>query len=273
MNAVDAVEQQLRHATRRRYRRHRSIGRRLTAAAVAVVVVAAVLVIAARNDERLPGDERPATRHDARSSATWTPVLGDDHRGHATISRDPVPPDELAALAILRRPPTAADRSPQVRALLRFLGSDAGTGVRVDAIRLLARHGDRVTVLVPIKRYGKPYRGLLRSTTVIVDALCVMSTLPDKVSGNPPPGAHLGGGVGGTCGILTDLVRRGIGWPGPPFGLVPDGVATVQLRVRGGKTVNAPVRNNVYDLTRQTNLFAIQPPRWLDKNGQRIHQP
>jgi len=75
------------------------------------------------------GDERPQ-----RPAATWTPVLGDARRGHASISRSPVPAAQLRELAVLRRRPTAADRSPVVRSLLRkrgiepYLLSVRGTG-------------------------------------------------------------------------------------------------------------------------------------------------
>ncbi len=78
-----------------------------------------------------------------------------------------------------------------------------------------------------------------------------------------------GGTAGGTCGTFADLYRHGhIGWPGPPFGLVPDGVANVKLRVRGGRTITAPVRGNVYAV--DDDVVAIQPPRWFDVSGHEI---
>ena len=201
-----------------------------------------------------PNDERPAT---PAPGAAWTPVLGDARRGHATISRSPVPPEQLEAFAILRRAPTSADRSPAVRELLSYLGAEAH-GVRVDAVRLLAQHGKRTTILVPMAPR---------------DVLCVLATTIAR--GNPPPGTPPAGspnGAGMTCATLAELRRRGyVGWPWPPFGLVPDGVASVKLRVRGGRTITAPVRNNVYDLTDLGDaVFAIQPPRWFDVNGRAI---
>jgi hypothetical protein len=88
-----------------------------------------------------------------------------------------------------------------------------------------------------------------------LDALCLVTTVS--------------GGAGGTCGTFAELYQhRHIGWPGPPFGLVPDGVASVKLRVHGGRTITAPVRNNAYDVPE--GGFAIQPPRWLDAKGREI---
>jgi hypothetical protein len=249
VSAIDTLERQLRDSARRRPRRRRGLW---LVPAIAAAAVAALLLLRAP----APNDERPATP----PAPTWTPVLGDARRGHATISREPVPPEQLRAFAVLRRAPTAADRSPAVRALLRYLGRETH-GVRVDAIRLLSRRGDRLVILVPMDQLDRP---------VMRDPLCVMETV--VIRGNPPPGtppAGSPGGAGETCRTLPDLRRHGyLGWPGPPFGLVPDGVATVKLRVRGGRTITAPVRGNVYDVPDAG--FAIQPPRWFDVNGREI---
>lgn len=122
-------------------------------------------------------------------------------------------------------------------------------GVRIDAVRVLARRGGQTTILIPAERL----RGMRGSP---LDVLCVVSGVD-------------GGGAGGTCGTYADLYTHGhIGWPGPPFGLVPDGVASVKLRVRGGRTITAAVRNNVYSV--DEDVVAIQPPVWIDANGRRI---
>jgi hypothetical protein len=235
VSAFDVLERQLRESAQRRHRSWRGLW------LVPAIAAAAAVLLVLREPER--NDERPATP----PAATWTPVLGDARRGHASISRSPVPAAQLRELAVLRRRPTAADRSPVVRSLLRYLGRESWHGVRVDAVRLLVRHGSQATILVPVERLeGRP--GMR-------DALCLMS--------GPA------GGAGGTCGTLADLHKHGyVGWPGPPFGLVPDGVATVKLRVRGGRTITAPVRHNVYDV--RDGGFALQPPLWLDSDGHEI---
>ncbi len=239
MSALDTLERQLRDSARRRRRRTL----RLMPAVVALVAAAALFaVLLPRGPE--PSDERPATP----PAPTWTP------RMNASISRSPVPAEQLAALAILRRAPAPADRSPAVRQLLGIIGHEGMSGVRVDAVRMLAQRGSRLTILVPIVSLSRPpWR----------DVLCLYTTTLAR--GKPA-------GAGGTCRTFADLRRHGyLGWPGPPFGLVPDGVASVKLRVRGGKTITAPVRNNVYDLTHLGDgVFAIQPPLWLDANGHEI---
>ena len=251
MSAFDVLERQLRDSARRPPRWPRALWfvPALAAAVLALLVLRAPA----------PDDERPATR----SAATWTPVLGDAHRGYASISRSSVPYDQLREFAVLRRAPTAADRSPAVRELLRYLSDGGWEGVRVDAVRLLARHGKLTTILVPVERLtgrrGAPF-----------DVLCVMQTA--VVRGNPPPGTPPAGsvsGAGSACGTLDDIHKHGyIGFTIPALGLVPDGVASVRLRVRGGGTVTAPVRNNVYAL--EDGVFPIQPPVWLDANGREI---
>jgi hypothetical protein len=230
VSAFDVLERQLRDSARHSRRRRA----RLVPAVVAVAAASALIgVLLPRGPAA--DDERDATR----PLATWTPQI------RATISRSPLPPDQLEALAILRRRPTAADRSAAVRRLLRQ-GSQGMRGVRVDAIRLLAPRGAQTTILVPAERLA--YR---RGSPL--DVLCVVSGLDGR-------------GSGGTCGTFADLHQHGyIGWPGPPYGIVPDGVASVKLRVRGGRTITAPVRDNVYVV--DEDVFAIQPPVWLDVNG------
>src|SRR6185503_873372 len=101
------------------------------------------------------------------------------------------------------------------------------------------------------------------------DALCLVQT--SVIKGNPPPGTPRAGSIAGAgviCRTTADLRDGHVSWPAPPFGLVPDGVAAVKLRIRGGRTIVAPVGNNVYDLTEMGDAaVAIQPPRYLDADG------
>ena len=114
------------------------------------------------------------------ATAPWSPILGNDGHGHPTTATAAVPPDELAALSVLRRPQTAADRSPRVDAMLTVLSPDVNTGVHLDAIRVLATPANAIAVLVPIDRdvtnapaYGGP-------ATATANVLCLFST------GRPP---------------------------------------------------------------------------------------
>jgi len=238
VSAFDVLERQLRDSARRRRTPRR---RRLVPAVVALAAVAAVLVLLPpRPEAPNPSDERVVTPSPAPTTAPR------DDRRLPPASHRPVPADQLAAFAILRRPPTAADRSPAVRELLRTVPATEVRGVHIDAVRVLAKRGKYLTLLVPMERSSIP---------VMRDALCVLTALPD--------------GTGMTCGTLADLRKHGsIGFTIPAFGLVPDGVARVKVRVRGGRTVTAPVRNNLYVLDERE--FPIQPPVWLDASGHEI---
>jgi hypothetical protein len=242
VSALDTLERQLRDSARRR--RRPSWQRRLVPAVIALAAVAALLVLLPpRPDSPNPSDERAATPSPAPTNgphdpARLYPLPPASHR--------PVPRDQLAAFAILRRPPTAADRSQAVRSLLRLVPASEVRGVHMDAVRVLGKRGNRLTLLVPMERTSIP---------VMRDGLCVLTALEN--------------GSGMTCGTLADIRKHGrVGFTVPPLGLVPDGVASVKVRVRGGHTITAPVRNNFYVL--DDGEIPIRPPVWLDVNGREI---
>lgn len=174
-----------------------------------------------------------------------------------SLSRSPVPAEQARAFAVLRRPPTDADRSPAVRSLLRrALISDSFRGVRLDSIRLLRRRPDGLTILVSIQRLG-------RGPHATRDALCVLSADPNRSAGFT------------SCGSLGDVLRGRVRWSLPPAGLVPDGVKTARIRVAGAKTIDAPVRDNFYDLTRPEGeqYAGLAPPVLLDEQGREYRPP
>jgi hypothetical protein len=128
--------------------------------------------------------------------------------------------------------------------------------VRVDAVRLLQRRSNGVTILVPIERFLRDPRD---PKDDLRDALCLIA------------GDDAGSGM--TCGSLADALRGRMRWTIPPAGLAPDGAAQVSVRVRGGKTITAAVHNNYYDLHRAgTEQYAgIARPRWFDAGGHELH--
>ena len=175
-----------------------------------------------------PPDEREAAV--TTPAPTWTPVLGDEHRGRPSISRSPVPPEQVAALGILGRPAGAADRSRKVEALLAKLSSSTVRGVRVDAIRRLDERDGHTTILLSAALIRMDPRD---PDDDIRDRLCLFSGGAD--------------GAGMTCGSFNDAINGRMRWTLPPRGLAPDGAVRVRVRVRGGRTVTVMPRNNYYD--------------------------
>jgi hypothetical protein len=82
------------------------------------------------------------------ATGAWSPQVGDDRRGHPTISASSVPQDQLAHFGVLRRPATDADHGAQVRYALRYLDARSFAGVRTDAVRLVSTEGNGY-VLIP----------------------------------------------------------------------------------------------------------------------------
>lgn len=195
-------------------RRRRRPSRRIGLSVVAAVVVSGTAVAA---------------------TTPWNPQLGSDRGGHPSRSVAGIPADQLTMLQVLRRPATDADRSARVRGALRFVDGWTFGGVHVDGIRLLRAGDGRErgdVVLVPAKRSGP--KDLPRAVQTR-DALCVVQTFPRGISA-----------AGSFCGTASD-VRRGR-LRNVLSGVVPDGVAEVRVRLRTGRTLVAPVRDNYYAL-------------------------
>ncbi|MEV4422244.1 hypothetical protein AB0L40_20045 [Patulibacter sp. NPDC049589] len=113
------------------------------------------------------------------ATGVWSPQLGDARRGSPTASATGVPDEQLARLAVLRRPATAGDHGAEVRRALTFISPQGIRGIRTDAVRLLAPApaGARTAgaeVLIPAQRANG-----------ISDALCLFTVDPTE-----------GGGVG-----------------------------------------------------------------------------
>jgi hypothetical protein len=201
----------------------------------------------------------------------WHPILGDDHRGHPQPAKTSVPADQLAALAVLRRDQTAADRSADVRRILRLLPRSEINGVHVDAIRLLRQRSDGATVLIPTEREGRHDTGYRSS--LLRRVLCVLTS----VNRTPKPGQiPVGFSAGGTCGNVSQLRITGIvatvgsGHGYILGGLVPDGVIRVAIRLRHHRLINAPVHDNYYEVNTGDEVAPGWPVRWIDAHGRTI---
>jgi hypothetical protein len=195
----------------------------------------------------------------------WRFVLGrpeihDTPHGEAVT---PTPAGETSVLAVLRRPQNDADRSADAQKLLRSVGVEFA-GVREDSVRVVAAGSHTVAVLTAehVGDPSQPDRGGLK------DVVCLTNA------------------VGGTCGSIKTLLGGHLAsYAGPHvMGLAPDGVATVVLRYSGGRSISAPVRDNVFFSdsaptatvpgTSTTPDFTVSAAPtsidWLDQRGHRI---
>lgn len=231
------------------------------------------------------------------ATGSWHPILGDGERGHPQAAVLPVPAGQVAALGVLRRPQNDGDRGPESRAILRLLVRGETNGVHVDGVRVLARHHGGATVLVPAERVGRHDPGYPSTIRRQVLCLDVSHNLPTRTATISQRGrsrtVRAPGGFSAAegCGDLEALRTTGIGVEIPVFGrpvaaplphdggsafgparlsvLVPDGVAAVRVRMRGGQTVTARVHDNLYEIDLPgagADLGAV----WLDAQGHRI---
>jgi hypothetical protein len=204
----------------------------------------------------------------AAASTIWRPLLGDEQRGRpeASVSR---PPDEqLSRFAVLRRPPTSADRDQSAREALSLLSPANVEGVRTAFVRVVAEPKGRDVVLIPAVAAGKKTDVLCLFVKDAADGgglgcfdgadirtgqgVVQMGDGPDRLIGPPK-----------RSGERSEIVRVS---PGSAFltsyGLVPDGVA----RVRQGE-VEVPVRDNVFHIRSKEALAVKQRIEWLDTDG------
>jgi hypothetical protein len=168
--------------------------------------------------------------------ALWTPVLGDSRFGEAppTLSATAPPPDQLAALGVLRREQTPADRSGALATGALQAINASSSGVRTNYIRVLAgATGASGFVLVPVAER----RASLSSPAAIPDALCLYAAQSGAFAVNCYSLAQVRAGT-----------ARNVAF-GQVFGLAPDGVSAVSITAAGGVDVSAPVQNNFFDTT------------------------
>jgi hypothetical protein len=231
-----AAEAQSRGAltpSREERRRYRRLPARSVRTAVLVAVLLLVLVAAG-----------------LAATGVWNPPLGNGN-GRPTRSDSPPPRRQLASLAVLRRPQTAADRGPISRAALRFFAKRTTAGVRTAYVRFLGR-GDNGGgfVLVPVRRAGLDAPAIAKHLAPVerklflsrfnlkLDRLCLVAL--DKA-----PRGGFGGSM--SCHPLSRIAN---GTTGESIGrrfymLVPDEVARIRFRISGGTSKTAAAHNNL----------------------------
>jgi hypothetical protein len=256
MSFIDRYEAQLvsaAHARRQRMPRHRR---------VTLLVALGVSITA------------PALA----ATGIWRPQIGDAEHGSPSITAEAPPASALDHYAVLKRPETAKDRGALTQGALRLIGPGV-TGVRTGYIRLLRdEHAGGAVVLIPVAGFRGPFPTALtqpdETQTAGVDGLCLFVADPT------------GGGASG-CRSLDELLN-GVGRlpqvaGSRMYGLVPDGVARVEVTLAEGPALSANVRNNLFVIDLSAQHFA--PParpararevRWLDSSGaliERIEPP
>ncbi|MEV4421664.1 hypothetical protein AB0L40_17030 [Patulibacter sp. NPDC049589] len=215
------------------------------------------------------------------ATTPWSPTNGGDPVGHPSTATTPVPADQLAAVAALRRDQTDEDRSPAVEAVLRRLPAEAADGVRLGSVRLLQRREDGISVLVSIERTGTNIDGSDPGwpREVEHERLCLLWTthyvmLRGARTRMPQPS----GGV--KCGTAADVVAgrvtSGTSWGGwvAATGVVPDGVARVEIPVRAGQPVEVPVEGNAYwvDQEDPDRAANVSGAKWFDAEGREVRR-
>jgi hypothetical protein len=202
----------------------------------------------------------------------WRPLLGDHRRGEPSVSASAIPEAELERFGVLRREQTNLDRGPATQSALRYLDRDV-SGVHTDGIRLLSE-SPLSAVLVPVAKFNvhgdERARNLPQRLRSVVspksDGLCVFVA---------DPAGH-GGSL--SCATLAELTAGRLPDSMGPvlYGLVPDGVFTVSLRLADGNTVEAPVRANFYAVAAtpggdRRSAPAVDEIRWQTADNRTVH--
>lgn len=234
-------------------------GAQLSAAAAELAAARRPLAVARRR--RLPWLTRPVAVGLALTAfagsafaavAIWTPLLGNPRYGYNPgVSTTAPPADQLAALAVLRRPQTDADRGALSAAALTYI-NDYTTGVRTEYVRLLATVGTEAFVLVPVaeRRSSASTGGAPSESAPLANALCLY------ISDTSPMLADV------ACWSLAQ-VTGGRAWgllDGQFYGLAPDGLTGVTVTAVGTPTASAPITNNLFVLTLSPSGAPIGTP-------------
>jgi len=173
--------------------------------------------------------------------AIWTPLLGNPQYGYnpGAAASSP-PPDELAALAVLRRAQSDADRGALSAAALTYINNYT-QGVRTAYVRLLDTVGNEAFVLVPVEERDAtaPSNTVPTASPPLANALCVYVSDAGATHEDV------------ACWSLAQVVA-GAAWgqfDGVFFGLAPDGPSTATLTSAGGEGGSAPIASNFFVLT------------------------
>jgi hypothetical protein len=201
------------------------------------------------------------------ATSQWNPFASGSADA-PTIATTATPSSQTATLGVLRRGQTDADRSPAITSTISRLRAHDVAGVHADGVRLLTTDADGVTFVVPVARAGSD------GTPARHDLLCLVQATP----AHGVAGRQVDAGTAYRCGDIAD-VRAGKLISGAQYGgrlqligLVPDGVATVEVPMYDGPAITAKVTDNSFqvDETNVQGIFDRDAIRWLDAQGQPV---
>jgi hypothetical protein len=237
-----------------------------------------------RFERQLLASKPPKRRHRRRSAAAiaaglillsgpawaatrlWQPKVGDEQRGTPRTSVDPPPAEQLAGMEVLRRTQTSTDRTGVAVQALKLTDTNVD-GVRTRWVRVLSTNGIDAA-LVPVQKYNlklaehiEPGMSpeMKRDLSVKRNGLCLFVADP----------AGDGGGYG--CAQWDDIAAGTLPSSIGPmvYGLVPDGVAHVEIRFEDHPPQRLAVHENFY-ATRSSGderLPDLAGAVWLDQRG------
>lgn len=202
------------------------------------------------------------------ASTGWHPFLGDGTKPAPASAATPVPDTQEKLLAVLERKQNDADREA-ARTALRFLSRDVD-GVRTGGIRALSvPSAPGPVILIPVERYDVDSPGLPAGAphrTPKRDGLCLFAEDPQD-------------GGGWSCFSAAQVADgdavAGIG--STRYGLLPNGIKTLEIDYSTGKTIRVPVEDNAFGYVPPRNprpndrtARFRETQRWLSPTGTTI---
>jgi hypothetical protein len=215
------------------------LGRRITATRASRIAAIGVACLAFGGSAMAAGVWNPEIGTDSPIEGEGSALSGE---GPPAVVTSPVPAAVTDALGVLRRDPTAQDRSAEVEATLA--GVSFVDRVRPDSVRFLAP-GDRGEATIVLSAEKSLDTEVSKAGE---EAICVFR--PGAVGYNHP--SHVLPACFGLPALLagrayTDEVNNPLG-SGLALGLVPDGVASVTAEFANAPDVTVPVRDNYFEV-------------------------
>lgn len=171
----------------------------------------------------------------------------------------------------MRREQTEADRASESRNGLTF-ADPSEDGVRTAYVRQLQAGGVEAA-LIPVERFNVGMERLMHKAPPELrpafeeqrDGLCLW--MPDPVDGGDL-------GCYTTEGLQAGLPAVSSSAPGRRvfYGLVPDGVARVQIDLKNGDRLTAVPRENFYASTTASGPPYADRTRWYDDEGRVVSE-